>query len=263
MAKFTTLYSGSSGNSAVVQGTGRGYLLIDMGKSCRITVNALKEMGLSVMDCQGILITHEHSDHVKGLDTFLKHYNIPVFSGAATLDMLESRGMLPPRAESIAMEGRTEEIAGFRVTAFPTSHDVPCVGFRLEEQGGGVMAYASDLGTLTPPVHENLAGCDLVALEANYDLQKLRYGPYPGYLKVRIESRRGHLDNRECAAKIQQLAAEGCRQFCLLHLSHENNTQQLALGAVAEAFRSVQTVPSREMMVQAQQRNEISPIVEF
>lgn len=263
MAIFTTLYSGSSGNCAVVKTEGRGYLLIDMGKSCRITLNALKELDLSVRDCQGILITHEHSDHVKGLDTFLKHYNVPVFSGADTLDMLQSRGTIPPMVESVAMEGRTEEIAGFRVTAFPTSHDVPCVGFRIETPGGGAMAYASDLGTLTPPVHENLAGCDLVALEANYDLQRLRYGPYPGYLKVRIESRRGHLDNRDCATKIAELANEGCKKFSLLHLSHENNMPQLALGAVADALRTAQITPAPDFMVQAQERNAVSRCMEF
>ena len=125
MAIFTTLYSGSSGNCAVVKTNEKGYLLIDMGKSCRITLNALKEMDLSVRDCQGILVTHEHSDHVKGLDTFLKHYNVPVFSGADTLDTLQSRGTIPPMVESVAIQGRTEEIAGLRVTAFPTSHDVP------------------------------------------------------------------------------------------------------------------------------------------
>ena len=262
MAIFTTLYSGSSGNCAVVQNDS-GYLLIDMGKSCRITLNALKEMGLSVRDCQGILITHEHSDHVKGLDTFLKHYNIPVFSGADTLDMLQSRGTLPPMVESVAIEGRTEEIGGFRVTAFPTSHDVPCVGFRIETPQGGVMAYASDLGTLTPPVHENLAACDLVALEANYDLQRLRYGPYPGYLKTRIESRRGHLDNRECAAKVAELAQSGCSKFSLLHLSQENNLPELALGAVADAFRAAGLTPKPELVVQAQERNAVSPVMEF
>lgn len=263
MAIFTTLYSGSSGNCAVVKNESKGYLLIDMGKSCRITLNALKEMDLSVRDCEGILITHEHSDHVKGLDTFLKHYNIPVFSGADTLDTLESRGTIPPMVESVAMEGRTEDIGGFRVTAFPTSHDVPCVGFRIETPQGGTMAYASDLGTLTPPVHENLAGCDLVALEANYDLQRLRYGPYPGYLKVRIESRRGHLDNRDCADKIVELASAGCRQFSLLHLSQENNTPELALSAVADAFRTQGVTPAAELVVQAQERNAVSRMMEF
>lgn len=262
MAEFTTLYSGSSGNCGIVR-SGRKYLLIDMGKSTRITLNALKELGLAVSDCEGILITHEHSDHVKGLDTFLKHYSVPVFGGADTLDMLESRGTIPPGVDCIALENRCEDIGGFRVSAFPTSHDVPCVGFRIQSPEGGVMAYASDLGTLTPAVHRNLTDCNLVALEANYDLQRLRWGPYPHYLKVRIESPRGHLDNRECAAKIAELIQSGTEKFCLLHLSQENNTPELALQTVKQTFAVMGLVPGENVVVQAQERNAISPVMEF
>ena len=262
VAEFTTLYSGSSGNCGLVRSGGK-YLLIDMGKSARITISALKELGLAVSDCEGILVTHEHSDHVKGLDTFLKHYSVPVFGGADTLDMLESRGSIPPGVESIAIENRSEEIAGFRVTAFPTSHDVPCVGFRIQSPGGGVMAYASDLGTITPAVHRSLSGCDLVALEANYDLQRLRWGPYPHYLKVRIESSRGHLDNRECAAKLAELVQEGTEKFCLLHLSQENNTPALALDTVLKTFGAMNLQPGPETVVQVQERNAVSRIMEF
>lgn len=262
MAEFTTLYSGSSGNCGLVRSGGR-YLLIDMGKSARITINALKELGLAVSDCAGILITHEHVDHVKGLDTFLKHYNVPVFGGAATLDMLESRGTIPPGVESIALENRWEDIGGFRVSAFPTSHDVPCVGYRIQSPSGGVMAYASDLGTITPAAHMGLADCDLVALEANYDLNRLRWGPYPHYLKVRIESSRGHLDNRECAAKLAELVQSGTEKFCLLHLSQENNTPELALQTVMNTFSAMEIMPGPETVVQAQERNAISRIMEF
>ena len=263
MASFTTLYSGSSGNCAVVR-RGDKFLLIDMGKSCRATLTALKELGLSVMDCEGILITHEHSDHVKGLDVFLKKYtHIPLYGGAATLDMLESRGTIPPAVDSIAIQGMQSDIGGFRVTCFPTSHDVPCVGYRIEEPGGGVMSYASDLGTLTMPVHENLAGCDLVALESNHDLYSLRYGPYSPYLKNRIESPRGHLDNRECAAKLLELVQDGGKQFALLHLSKENNTPRLAMETVDKAFRMAGVVPGADVKIQVQERDNISGIMEF
>ena len=263
MAIFTTLYSGSSGNCAVVKTNEKGYLLIDMGKSCRITLNALKEMGLSVRDCQGILVTHEHSDHVKGLDTFLKHYNVPVFSGADTLDMLQSRGTIPPMVESVAIQGRTEEIAGLRVTAFPTSHDVPCVGYRIHTPDEKTMTIATDLGVLTPAVHEALSGCDLVALESNYDLHMLRSGPYPYYLRARIESVRGHLSNDECAAKLLELIQEGCKKFALCHLSQENYTPMLALQTVFSTLGAAGVVPDKDCIVQTQRRNEVSPALAF
>ena len=95
MALFTTLYSGSSGNCGLVR-EGNQYLLVDMGKSCRTTLTALRRLDLAISDCAGILVTHEHSDHVAGLDTFLKKYPIPVYSSADTLDALDSRGTLPP-----------------------------------------------------------------------------------------------------------------------------------------------------------------------
>lgn len=262
MALFTTLYSGSSGNCALVR-EGARYLLVDMGKSCRITLNALKQLGLAVSDCCGILITHEHSDHVAGLDIFFKHYNVPVYGRADTLEMLASRGVLPPALEAVAIDGRTEDLDGFTVTAFPTSHDVPCCGYRIRTPGGRTMALATDLGTLTPVVQQSLAGCDLVALEANYDAFSLHGGPYPYYLKVRIASDRGHLDNRACAAEILELIQDGCKKFALCHLSQTNNSPELALTTVYNALLAAGIQPGRDVLIQAQARNEISPYIEF
>lgn len=262
MALFTTLYSGSSGNCALIR-EGSKYLLVDMGKSCRITLKALRTLELPVQDCAGILVTHEHSDHVSGLDTFLRSYSVPVYGRADTLDMLDSRGTLPPAIEAIAVDGRTEEIGGFSVTAFPTSHDVPCCGYRIRTPGGSNMCIATDLGVLTPVVQQNLAGCDLVALEANYDRFSLQGGPYPYYLKVRINSDRGHLDNRACAAEILELLQDGCKKFALCHLSQANNTPELAMTTIYNTLLTAGVVPGPDVIIQAQSRNEISPYIEF
>ena len=262
MAYFTTLYSGSSGNCGLVR-CGQQYLLIDMGKSCRTTLTALKSLGLAVSDCVGILITHEHSDHVSGLDTFLKKHPIPLYGCADTLDTLASRGTIPPAVDAVPVDGQTLEIGDFTVTSFPTSHDVPCVGYRIHTPDGKTMTIATDLGVLTPPVHEALAGCDLVALESNYDLHMLRSGPYPYYLRSRIESARGHLSNDECAAKLLELIQEGCKRFALCHLSQENNTPALALQTVFNTLGAAGVVPDKDCIVQAQRRNEVSPALEF
>ena len=144
MAYFTTLYSGSSGNCALIRSDDK-YLLIDMGKSCRTTLTALKSLGLAVSDCVGILVTHEHSDHVSGLDTFLKKHPVPLYGCADTLDTLASRGTIPPAVEAIPVDGQTLEIGSFTVTSFPTSHDVPCCGYRIRTADGHVMALATDL----------------------------------------------------------------------------------------------------------------------
>lgn len=262
MALFTTLYSGSSGNCALVV-EGQKYLMIDMGRSCRMTLTGLRKLNLALSDCAGILLTHEHSDHVAGLDTFFKHYNVPVYGCSETLEMLASRGTIPPGIEATAIEGRTEEIGGFTVTSFPTSHDVPCCGYRIRTPEGRTMALATDLGVLTPVVQENLAGCDLVALEANYDAFSLRGGPYPYYLKVRIGSDRGHLDNKACAAEILELIQDGCKKFALCHLSQTNNTPELAMTTVYNVLLAAGVQPGRDVVIQAQSRNDISPYMEF
>ena len=121
------------------------------------------------------------------------------------------------------------------------------------------MTIATDLGVLTPPVHQALSGCDLVALESNYDLHMLRSGRYPYYLRSRIESNRGHLSNDECSAKLLELIQEGCKKFALCHLSQENNTPALALQTMFNTLGAAGVVPEKDCIVQAQRRNEISP----
>ena len=108
-----------------------------------------------------------------------------------------------------------------------------------------------------------LSGCDLVALESNYDLHMLRSGPYPYYLRSRIESTRGHLSNDECAAKLLELVQEGCKKFALCHLSQENNTPMLALQTVFNTFGAAGVIPEKDCVVQTQRRNEVSPVLEF
>ena len=164
MSEFISLYSGSSGNSSVVR-CGQRYLIVDMGKGVRTTGAALKAAELDPADCDGILVTHEHSDHVKGLSTFLKKHPLPVYGAEETLGFLEENHVVPPSCDMTALTpGREAEIGGFGVKAFPTSHDVPCVGYRIHTPDEKTMTIATDLGVLTPVVHEALSDCDLVAL---------------------------------------------------------------------------------------------------
>ena len=262
MARLCPLFSGSGGNSYYIGSRSAG-LLIDAGRSARQLDRMLQRCGIDPMAIQGILITHEHSDHVKGLSTFLKKNPLPVYGAAATLDFLDANDIVPANCELNTLEGREEDIGCFGVQSFPTSHDVPCVGYRIHTPDDKTMTIATDLGTLTPPVHEALSGCDLVALESNYDLHMLRSGPYPYYLRARIESVRGHLSNDECSAKLLELIQSGCKKFALCHLSQENNTPNLALQTVFTTLGAAGVVPEKDCIVQAQRRNEISPALEF
>ena len=257
-----TLASGSEGNSLLVSADGT-HLLVDAGISARRITAALRELGLSPRDLSGVLLTHEHSDHVSGLDTFLKKHPVPLYGCADTLDTLASRGTIPPAVEAIPVDGQTLEIGSFTVTSFPTSHDVPCCGYRIRTPEGRVMAFATDLGYLTPVVQDNLMGCDLVALEANYDAFSLHGGPYPYYLKVRIASDRGHLDNKACAAEILDLIQDGCKKFALCHLSQTNNSPELVMTTVYNVLLAAGIQPGRDVLIQTQSRSEVSPYIEF
>lgn len=263
MARFTTLYSGSSGNAGVVDEDGR-FLLIDMGGSCRATVNGLLLAGLTPENLAGILVTHEHSDHIKGLQVFLKKYPVPLYSGIATLDALWRMSAVPEETEMIAVDGRSEEIAGFVVRGFATSHDAAgCCGFRITTPGGATMAIATDLGVMTADVYHHFREAALVALEANYDPVMLRTGSYPAYLKRRVSSSKGHLSNRDSASTVASLIADGCHRVALCHLSIENNLPSLVQKAVEEAlFERGINLPAG-CVVQVSHRHELSPWMEF
>ena len=262
MATFLSLYSGSSGNCALMGENGR-YLCVDMGKSCRAAVRAMTEVGLSPEQLAGILITHEHSDHVSGLKVFLKRWQLPVYGSEATLAYLADHDMVPPTAQlQILRDG--QEIAGFSVRSFHTSHDaVDCRGYRVSFDSGRTLAMATDLGQITDEVMEGLSGADLVVLEANYDPDRLKFGPYPYYLKSRIASPRGHLCNRDAGDTLAELLRSGCERFALCHLSQENNTPQLALQAATESFLAAGALPGQDGLLQVLHRSEVSPAIQF
>lgn len=263
MAEFTTLYSGSSGNCAFLR-EGERYLLIDMGKSSRMTIGKLKTLEAPLAELGGILVTHEHSDHVSGLAVFLKQCSVPVYGSAATLDYLVDHNLVPPGTDLRAIDGREEDVNGFGVQGFATSHDsVDCCGYRITTPQGRVAAVATDLGYVSDEVLANLLLADLVSLEANYDYHMLMTGRYPYYLKTRIASQRGHLCNEESAAALIRLLQNGCKKFALCHISQENNTPLLVLEAVKAALLDSGLVPEADCAIQAALRHDISPILDF
>ncbi len=232
MAGFTTLYSGSSGNCAVVEENG-AYLLVDMGKSCRQTLAALKQVGLEPDGLQGILVTHEHSDHISGLSVFLKKYPVPVYAYGESLHFLRRQGIVPETVPCIDVRNKSLHVGDFWVESFETSHDsLACCGYRIVTHTQKTVALATDLGYVSPEVLANLYCADVVALESNYDPYLLMSGKYPAALKYRILSNSGHLSNEDCAKTVVKLMENGCEKIVLCHLSKENNEPELALGSV-------------------------------
>ena len=185
------------------------------------------------MAIQGILITHEHSDHIAGVRVFAKKYGIPVFASQGTLLAMQPS---LEGVESWVLEGPLQ-LAGMEVTPFATPHDsAQSLGFRIQTADGRQFALATDLGAVTPCVREHLLGAEFVVLESNHDREMLRNGPYPAYLKRRILAGTGHLSNGDCAAFLPELARAGAKRFLLAHLSGENNTPSLARQEAVSAL---------------------------
>ncbi|MEG2770022.1 MAG: MBL fold metallo-hydrolase [Oscillospiraceae bacterium] len=268
MSTYTALFSGSSGNCSLVR-CGDESLLIDLGKNCKQVLLALENIGVNPRDIGGILITHEHSDHIGALRVFLKKYKIPVYGTAATLDYLDENGYFPQDIEKVTICGREENIGTLTVNAFRTSHDsVDCCGYKITDKNGESVCIATDLGCVDENVYSFLKGSNLVVLEANYDNTMLTFGSYPYHLKVRIKSQRGHLCNDDTASTVVKLAKDGCKKFALCHLSNENNTPLTALDTVTaqlieQGICTAQSLADKEILLQANKRNEVSLPIEF
>lgn len=240
MTTVHTLASGSSGNALVLSWDG-GNILVDAGISCRRIRQGLQALGLGLSDLSSVCITHTHSDHISGLQTLLKYTDCPIYASAAAGRDLARRMVLP--------EDRLREAEGTffvkdcAVTAFPTSHDAPgSRGYRFDTPDGG-FGLLTDSGVVTPEAEAVLPGVALAVLEANHDVEALRSGPYPYYLKKRILGPAGHLRNEDAAAFAAALARAGAREIVLAHLSQENNTPAMALRAVEAALRAAGLSP--------------------
>lgn len=248
--RITTLASGSSGNCTVVS-TDSGSLLIDAGISMRRIKTGLARLGLAPEKLGGILITHEHSDHISGLPMLIKYYNIPIFAPRTVANHLRwSLAGVEERLREI-VPGENTPISGMTVRAFHTPHDTDeSVGYRVE--GDCVFALATDMGCVTEEILGGVLGADAVVIESNHDEQMLRYGSYPYQLKRRILSDHGHLSNADCAALARRLAENGTRYIVLGHLSRENNDPSVAFRTVAGALEgldvSLRVAPAAESL---------------
>lgn len=228
LARFCPLFSGSSGNAYYIGSSNEG-VLIDAGRSAKQLVNMLDNCEIEPKAIQAIFVTHEHSDHIKGLRVLASRFHIPVYASAGTLSALLDMGCLEGDFPVEAITADGIECAGMLIQPFLTPHDsAESVGYRVFTADGRSAAVSTDLGYMTDTVRGALCGADLIAIESNHDVGMLRNGPYPYPLKRRILSRTGHLSNLACADELYRLAEHGTTRFVLAHLSAENNTPELA-----------------------------------
>lgn len=238
--RLSIFASGSTGNCALLRAGSRRFL-IDAGLSAKAIRAALADAGCSPEELDGILITHEHKDHVSGLEVLCKHVPLPVCAPGTVASHL--RWALPGVDASLRILPMEEAVdfGGVTVTAFPTPHDTDqSAGYRIEAEGL-CFAFATDTGHVSDTMRRYLRGADLAVIEANHDEQLLREGPYPVFLKRRVLSERGHLSNADCALLAGELARGGTKKLVLAHLSRQNNRPRLARAAVEPALEGFGT----------------------
>ena len=258
--RFIPLFSGSSGNSSLIE-AGGVRLLVDAGLTGKAIADALRSISIDPDSISGILVTHDHVDHTKGIGVLSRKYNIPVYANAGTY------AAMAPIVKEIDFANvrlfRTDEdfyIGELNVLPFKTPHDAAeSVGFAFTE-GSNKLCCMTDIGVFRESMFAAAAGSQLVFIEANHDVRMLKNGPYPYVLKQRILSESGHLSNENCGKALVRLHETGVRFAVLAHLSKENNTEE-------KAYRTVSTVLEEagvtDMQLVVAKRDWITGIFEF
>lgn len=232
---FATLASGSSGNAILVGQENRSFL-VDCGITVKKLLENLRMINVSALQLEGIIITHEHSDHIRGVGALARKLKIPVYAtNMIWREMQGNLGEIPP--EQIRVIEKNTSLAGMEIKLIPTSHDSK-ESYGLKVTGKNLtLGIATDSGMITEEMHRNLQGCDAYIVEANHDLQRLWQGRYPWYLKKRVSSDVGHLSNVQLAEALREWLMENAQKVVLAHLSEENNTPEMALNTVLGILR--------------------------
>ena len=231
--RFAVLGSGSEGNSLVVQ-VGQSRVLLDCGFSLSETVSRLARLGLQAVQLDGIVVTHEHGDHISGVARLARKFNLPVWLTHGTLRTqntafaeLSVTGINPHLAFSIG------EV---HVQAFPVPHDAAEPVQYVFSDGARRLGVLTDAGSATPHIEAILNGCHALVLECNHDVQMLETGDYPYSLKQRVGGRYGHLNNADAATLLRRLDRSRLQHVVAAHLSRKNNAADLARAALSEVL---------------------------
>ena len=256
MLEMYMLGSGSGGNACVVKDADT-MIIIDAGFSGAEIRKRMELVGLDSDDLEACLITHEHTDHIKGASILSKRHKVSLLMHPATKRAGRSKFNGSERIRHFEMN-EVMELGSLKVTSVPTLHDsASSTGF-LIESGGNTLGYLTDLGTVTEDNFLKMRTAEFLVLEANHDRDMLWNGPYPSFLKARVDSRVGHLSNADSAEFIALLAELGeLRGVMLAHLSEKNNDPKLAHSVVSnrqehelEIYLASQDHPSKPIILE-------------
>ena len=236
--RFASLGSGSRGNCTVVEWP-QGALLIDCGFSVRETDQRLARLGKTGTEITAVLVTHEHSDHIKGVAALCRRYRIPVYMTPGTFHSRDL-GELPEL--NLIQAYAPFNINGLRVTPVAVPHDAREPSQFVFEYDGLRLGILTDLGSITPQVEASYQGCDAIVLEANHDPVMLASGPYPYSLTQGVGGLGGHLSNQQAAGFLQRLDCQRLQHLVVAHISQKNNSVDVARATLAPVIQEIRQV---------------------
>ena len=235
--KFCNIASGSKGNASFVF-TGNTLILIDAGISYKALLKQSQEVGIDLSRLDAVFITHEHIDHVKGLNVLAKTLDVPIYMNPKSYEAYSKKfgDILRVQEEEFINPVNIKDLS---ISAFRHTHDAEYTqGFSISD-GNKNIVMATDLGKVTPGIYQKMQKSDFLYIESNYDEKMLMEGPYPQPLKYRIKGANGHLCNLESAQNITKLVQEGKARFMLAHLSETNNTKDIAINTLENELKKI------------------------
>lgn len=260
--KFCSLYSGSSGNSIFIA-SDNAKVLIDAGLAGKKIDDALKHIGEESSSIDGIFITHEHIDHIKGVGVLSRKYDIPIYANDNTWAVMEKNiGKIKEHNIRIMDRRSSITINDLEIRSFNIPHDaIAPVGYTVSSAGKNA-SVVTDFGVFTEEIRDNIIDSDIILLESNHDVNMLRMGPYPYKLKLRVLGENGHLSNEDCGSAIVSLLKnDKKKQIVLGHLSGTNNHPDLAYQTVVDVLSANGIRPGDDVILQLASRHNPSEII--
>lgn len=254
---LTPLFSSSSGNSSLICSR-EANILVDVGVTGSLMEEAFEKLNKDLANVDGILVTHEHLDHIKGIGVISRRYNIPIYANAETWEAMSAKiGKISIHNQKI-IDNNDFFIKDLCISPFELSHDAANpYGYTMENQDGKV-SILTDTGKVNSKIYDYLDKSSVVILESNHDEQMLKEGPYPYSLKKRILSTKGHLSNNDAGKVALELYRHNVRNIILGHLSSHNNRKDLAKETVSLFFTGSGVDPETDLNIYVANRNTIT-----